>query len=124
MQRGESQWHRVLVIDDGSILLGALGEALYSRGYEVHAVSLDDATEALPHAIEYFGPDVVLLTQAMLDRCRRWLGERYYDVKHNARPKLLALRQGDQASDATELRRTLRHQVTICTPADLQALLP
>lgn len=117
---GLSNRQRVLVIDDGSILLGALGAAIGDRGYHVLAVALDDEGQTLLAAIDRYRPDVVLLNQRMLtqDGCRlgRWLRRKA--------PKFLALRQGDQPTSTLELRRSLRRPVTFCTPADLPALLP
>ncbi len=113
-------WHRVLVVDDGSILLGALGAALNERGYEVHAVAPDGDTRALPSAIAHYDPDVVLLDQMMLNdsrgRLRRWL--------RGKAPKFLVLRRGDQPTNSDELRHSLQQPVTVCTPADIQSLLP
>jgi hypothetical protein len=51
---------------------------------------------------------------ADLDECRR----------QGITPKFLALRQDDQATKSAQLRRNLRQPITLCTPADLQNLLP
>ena len=65
-------------------------------------------------------PDIVLLNQAILARKEyrlgRWL--------RRATPKFLALRQGDQPTDPAELDGSRSAPVTVCTPADLQTLLP
>ena len=120
MEGAAASWRRVLVVDDGSILLGALGAALGKRGYEVLAIPYDDETQTLPTTIDRFRPDVVVLDQDTLTRPRcalvEWLRSRA--------PKFLALRQSDQPTNSAELRRALKQPVTICTPADIQALLP
>ncbi len=120
MEGAIGNWRRVLVVDDGSILLGALRAALRERGYDVLAVELDAPSPALSSAIDRFRPDVVLLDQTTLtgNCCPfvTWLRRRAL--------KFLALRQGDQPTNSAELRRNLARRVTICTPADLQALLP
>ena len=117
---GLSNRRRVLVVDDGSILLGALGAAIGDRGYEVLAVALDNDSQTLLAAINHYRPDVVLLNHCMLTQKSCRLG-RWFRRKA---PKFLALRQGDQPTNAVELRRSLRRPVTFCTPADLPALLP
>lgn len=119
-QGADSTWHRVLVVDDGSILLGALGAALGKRGYEVHAIASDSDTQTLPAAIDRYHPDVVLLDQMMLSRSPGWLGRRLSAKV----PKFLVLRQDDQPTNSDELLQSLQQPVTVCTPADLQALLP
>ena len=115
----QSKWRRVLVVDDGSILFGALGAALGRRGYEVHEVALADGAAALPAAITAYHPDVVLLNQALLASREFRPGE-----WRRPRPKFLALRQGDQPTDPIELAGSRGAAITICTPADLQTLLP
>ena len=120
MERAAASWRRVLVVDDGSILLGALGAAIGARGYDVLPVAPDGEGRELSAAIDRYRPDVVLLDQRTLELSLRQLSR----ALRRKAPKFLALRQGDQPTDAAELRHGLPGRVTICTPADLQSLLP
>ncbi len=113
-------WHRVLLVDNGSILLAALGAAIGARGYDVLAVVSDDEGQELSAAIDRYQPDVVLLDQRTLALSLRQLNR----ALRRKAPKFLALRQGDQPTDAAELRHSLHGRITVCTPADLQSLLP
>jgi DNA-binding response OmpR family regulator len=111
-------WQRVLVVDDGTILLGALCAALHQRGYDVHAIDGAANPRVIAAAIGDYLPDVVLLNQALLvrgQRCLgRWLGRGI---------KFLVLRQSDQPTAPSDLLHTLANPITICTPADLPVLL-
>lgn len=120
MEHEPGTWRRVLVVDDGSILLGAVSAALGNRGYEVVAVALDEEAQTLPTAIDHYAPDVVLVDQKLLARNRRRFGRQFDD----SAPKFLALCYGDQPTDSAKLRHRLAQSVTVCTPADIQSLLP
>lgn len=124
MPEGLDAWRRVLVVDDGSILLGALGAALGDRGYEVLAVTVDGEGQDLGAAIARYCPHVVLAKQWCLERCAQWLADLDECRRQGITPKFLALRQDDQATKSAQLRRNLRQPITLCTPADLQNLLP
>ena len=111
-------WRRVLVVDDGTILVGALCAALDRRGYDVHAVDGAAGGRGIAAAIGDYHPDVVLLNQTLHARCRRCLS-RWLDVGI----KFLVLRQSDQPTALSDLLHTLANPITTCTPADLSNIL-
>jgi DNA-binding NarL/FixJ family response regulator len=111
-------WRRVLVVDDGTILLGALNAALRQRGYDVQAVDSAAGGRGIAAAIGDYHPDVVLLNQTLHARCRRCLS-RWLDMGI----KFLVLRQSDQPTALSDLLHTLANPVTTCTPADLPTIL-
>lgn len=115
-----ANWHRVLVVDNGSILLGALGAALNRRGYEVHAIPADADTAVLPSAIAEHHPDVVLVDEVVLSQ---W-GPSPAAGQTRQAPQYLVLRPGDQPTNSEELCDNLQRGVTVCTPADIHTLLP
>lgn len=122
MQSATGERWRVLVVDDGSILLGALGAALGGRGYDVTAVRLADDAGTVSFLLDQYCPDVVLLQQSLLECCRQWIASATACGQSGYSPRFLALRQGDQATASGELARY--QAVTVCTPADLHVLLP
>lgn len=123
MQAARSNPRRVLVVDDGSILLGALGAALGGRGYDVTAVRLaEDAAPPAPLPLDQYCPDVILLQQSLLEYCQEWIATTTACERLGLSPRFLALRQSDQATASGELARS--QAVTVCTPADLHLLLP
>lgn len=119
--RLRANWHRVLVVDNGSILLGALGAALNRRGYEVQAIPAGDTViEVLPSAIADYRPDVVLVDEVLLTQ---W-GHSPASCASRQAPQFLLLRPGDQPTDTDELHDNLQRGMTVCTPADIHTLLP